>query len=222
MSNVGVGYGVLINNTTGSFNTVVGASSGNIISTGSHNVIVGYFTGNATTTGSNNIYIDGSSTLTPANESNAIRIGSSQTSCFIKGISGNTIIVGSAVSISAAGQLGVVVSSRRFKHDINEMGNYSENIYDLNPVSFIYNSDETDTTQFGLIAEEVDKVLPQLVVKDEAGSPYTVRYELLPVLLLNEIKKQKVDLEEQKQDISMLKNIVAKLQQKLQQCMTKA
>ena len=85
---------------------------------------------------------------------------------------------GTAVFVNGSNQLGTTTSSRRFKHDINSMADDSASIYQLNPVTFAYNSDETDTKQYGLIAEEVDEVFPDIVVKDEDGQPYTVQYHV--------------------------------------------
>jgi hypothetical protein len=93
------------------------------------------------------------------------------------------------VLIDSAGQLGTVSSSERFKHSIQQMVDESAAILRLNPVSFVYKADESQTRQFGLIAEEVDAIFPRLVIRDKDGAPFTVRYEVLPVLLLNEMKK---------------------------------
>jgi hypothetical protein len=159
--------------------------------------MIGYNVGGLTTTGSNNIYIDGNG-LSPANESNAIRIGNTQTTCFVQGIRGVSVPGGLNVFCRPDGQLGTSTSSIRFKHDVEKMGDVSEKIYELNPVSFVYNMDETNSIQYGLIAEEVDAVLPELVAYEEDGTPLTVRYEVLPVLLLNEMHKQKAEIELQK------------------------
>jgi hypothetical protein len=144
----------------------------------------------STVAGSNNIYIDGNG-LNPADESDTIRIGNTQTLCFIQGIFGAATGVAIPVIVDAAGQLGTVISSKRFKHAIADMNDVSSSVLDLNPVTFVYNQDASDTMQFGLIAEEVDEVFPALVIKDADGLPFTVRYDVLPVLLLNEMKKQR-------------------------------
>ena len=130
--------------------------------------------------------------------SNTIRIGASQTDCYIAGINGVTIVAGAVpVVIGSTGQLGTVSSSRRFKHDISSMDDDSANILKLDPVTFVYNSDDFNTKQYGLIAEEVNEVFPDIVVRDENGNPYTVQYHVLPVLLLNEMKTQQLSLETQ-------------------------
>src|SRR6185295_5961243 len=90
--------------------------------------------------------------------------------------------------------LGVQPSSRKYKHDINKIADDSEGIYNLKPVTFIYNDDESAEQQYGLIAEEVDEVLPSLVVRDKHGEPLSVRYDMLPVLLLSELQKQHEDV----------------------------
>src|SRR5207244_7420214 len=88
------------------------------------------------------------------------------------------------------GQLGTVISSKRFKHNIESMSDISNSVLKLNPVTFAYNHDVSNAVQFGLIAEEVDEIFPTLVVRDRDGLPLTVRYDVLPILLLNEMKKQ--------------------------------
>jgi len=213
-NNTGVGVSALTANTTGIQNTALGSSAGSAITTGSNNVMVGYSVGTSTTTGSNNVYIDGNA-LAPANESNTIRIGNTQTKSFMQGIFGVTVAGGTAVFVRANGQLGTTTSSKRFKHDIIQLGDMSEKIYDLNPVSFIYNDDENDALQYGLIAEEVDEVFPTLVVRDDNDAPYTVKYDVLPVLLLNELKKQKISMQQQRADINRLISAVNKLQKKV-------
>ena len=132
-------------------------------------------------------------------ESNTIHIGSQgpdptdpgvQTTCFIAGITGVSVS-GSAVQVSASGQLGVVVSSSRYKTDIQTLSNDSSSIYHLRPVSFSYKNSPNQEKQIGLIAEEVALVYPELVVYNHQKEPESVKYHSLPVLLLNEDKKHK-------------------------------
>jgi hypothetical protein len=101
------------------------------------------------------------------------------------------VVSGGAVPvvINAAGLLGTVVSSKRFKHDIKDIPYASSSVLDLRPVTFVYNGDLEERKQYGLIAEEVEEILPDLVVRNEDGEIETVQYHILPVLLLNEIKK---------------------------------
>lgn len=204
-----------------------GASAGAALSTGSNNVMLGYNVGASTTTGSNNIYIDGNF-LNPANESNAIRIGNTQTSSFMKGIFGVTVPGGTAVFVKSDGQLGTMTSSKRFKHDIVNLGDISEKIYELSPVTFVYNDDEEESLQYGLIAEEVEEVFPALIVRDSNDMPYTVRYEVLPVLLLNELQKQNIVVNELQKTIAIqqpvineLQSSVAILQEQVAVCLSK-
>ncbi len=205
-SNTAIGFSALTANTTGSQNTALGANTGTGVTTGNNNVMVGYNVAASTTTGSNNIYIDGNG-LSPANESNAIRIGGTQTTCFVKGISGTTV-VGGTVLVTTSGQLGTLLSSRKFKDNIRSMNNESEKIHALNPVLFTYKSDKDNVQQYGLIAEEVDHILPDLVIKDEEEQPYTVRYDILPILLLKEAQKNKIIVDDLISQIIQLKETI--------------
>ena len=184
-----VGYQALYSDETGS-NTAVGYQAMSNVVTGSGNIAVGYDAGTALNSSeSNNIYIGN---VGVAAESAAIRIGTlgTQTTCFIQGINSVTTELSAVpVLVDANGQLGITSSTRRVKHNINRMADDSEVIYQLNPVTFAYNNDSTERKQYGLIAEEVNEVFSDIVVKDEDGNPYTVQYQVLPVLLLNEMKK---------------------------------
>jgi hypothetical protein len=199
-NNTAVGSAALASETTGDENTALGSQAGTAITTGSNNVMLGFNAGGSTTAGSNNIYIDGDS-LTPADESDTIRIGQTQTATFIQGIFGATSVGAIPVVINAVGQLGTIVSAKKYKHDIINLTNESASIYDLNPVSFVYNEDETKTRQFGLIADEVDAVFPELVVKRD-GEVFTVRYDVLPVLIVQEMKKLKNEVSQQQVAVS--------------------
>ena len=189
--NTAMGFQTLFNNTTGSHNAAVGedALSGN--TTGSFNIALGYGCGGSVTTGSFNIDI-GNKGL--AGDDGTIRIGTSQSATFIAGISGaGQGGPAAAVFINTnTGQLGTAApsSSRRFKREIKPMDQTSEAILGLKPVTFQYKSDSKGTPQFGLIAEEVEKVNPDLVVRDTKGEVYTVRYEAVNAMLLNEFLKQ--------------------------------
>jgi Chaperone of endosialidase len=157
---------------------------------GSNNIALGSNAGINLTTGSNNIDI-GARGFT--GESDTIRIGSlKQTATFIAGIRGTATANTNAVPvvIDSAGQLGTVSSSRRFKDQIKPIDNASEAIMSLKPVTFQYKSDTQATPQYGLIAEEVAKVNPDLVVRDEKGEIYTVRYDAVNAMLLNEFLKE--------------------------------
>ena len=186
-ANTACGLTALASNTIGSGNAAfgIGALSGNI--TGNGNIALGAGAGTSHVSGNDTIYIGNAG----GNETGVIRIGTNavQTSCFIQGISGVTVPSSVAVYIDAAGQLGTIVSSNRFKHDVAAMAADSEIIYQLNPVTFAFNGDASETKQYGLIAEQVDQVFPAIVIKDEDGNPYTVQYQVLPVLMLNEMIK---------------------------------
>jgi len=170
--NTAVGTLALLNNTTGFLNIALGAGAGESLTTGSHNIDIG----NAGVTG----------------EGNTIRIGDdNQGATFIAGVYGVSV-AGLGVAMNSSGQLGTVGSSRRFKKDIKAMEHASESILSLKPVTFRYNEeiDALGTPQFGLIAEDVADVNPDLVVNGRDGKPYTVRYEAVNAMLLNEFLKE--------------------------------
>jgi len=176
--------------------------------TGSRNTSLGFDAGINADTGSNNIDIGN---LGVAGESNTIRIGqqvavapvlppdypyshadlAAHTATYIAGISG-VAVSGSTVVVSSSGQLGVKVSSERYKDEIKPMDKASEAILALKPVTFRYKKgiDPDRTTQFGLVAEQVQKINPDLIVRDADGKPYTVRYDAVNAMLLNEFLKE--------------------------------
>ena len=186
--NTAVGSGALFSNTTGFENTAIGDNTLSNNTTGSLNIALGHLAGFNLTTGGSNIDIGNSGV---AGESATIRIGQSQTRTFIAGIRGRTTGNANAVTvlIDSAGQLGTISSSRRFKSEIKAMDNASEAIHALKPVTFRYKSDKTGTPQFGLIAEEVAEVNPDLEVRDEDVDISTVRYEAVNAMLLNSSSK---------------------------------
>jgi trimeric autotransporter adhesin len=194
--------GALGGNTTGSANTAIGTNALQTNTTGSSNIAVGRNAGQSLTTGDNNIDIGNDGV---PDEANTIRIGTSgtQTATFIAGISG-TAVVGDPVVVDANGQLGTAISSARFKKDITPMEKTSEAILGLKPVSFHYKSDSKGTPQFGLIAEEVAQVNPDLVVHDRNGQIYSVRYEAVNAMLLNEFLKEHRTVQEQQKEIDAL------------------
>ena len=197
-SNTAVGNSALVSS-TGDFNTAVGntALAGN--TTGSHNTALGWSAGSHLTTGDENINI-GFGVSGVAGESNTIRIGTSIiTATFIRGISGATVPGGAAVFVNSSGHLGTLTSSARFKDEIKPMGSASEAILRLRPVSFRYKKDidPQGIPQFGLVAEEVEKVNPDLVIREADGRPQTVRYEQVNAMLLNEFLKEHNTVQEQ-------------------------
>jgi hypothetical protein len=198
------GFQSLYSNTTGNNNTATGDSALYSNTTGTGNIGLGANAGELLTTGDNNIDIGNQGV---AAETNTIRIGTTGThmKTFIAGIDQPLVTGGTTVQINSAGQLGVVISSRRFKKEIKPMDQASEAILALKPVTFHYKSDSKGTPQFGLIAEEVAEVNPNLVVRDGEGEIYTVRYEAVNAMLLNEFLKEHRKVEEQQATIAQLK-----------------
>jgi hypothetical protein len=196
----------LYSNTEGFSNSAFGEGALYGNTTGSNNIGIGYLAGQNLTTGEYNIDI-GNAFDGVADESFTIRIGTqgTQTKTFIAGIAG-VGVTGSAVLVSSSGQLGVRVSSARFKDEIKPMDKASEAILGLKPVTFRYKKeiDPDRIPQFGLVAEQVEKVNPDLVARDKKGKPYTVRYDAVNAMLLNEFLKEHGKVQE-------LENTVANL-----------
>jgi Chaperone of endosialidase len=208
--NTADGVSALTNNVSGNFNTAIGASALFNNTTGSNNIALGFLAGD-NVTGDNNIDIGAEGV---AGDSNTIRIGTNQRGAFIAGIRGATTANVNAIPvlIDSAGQLGTLSSSRRFKKDIESMDKISEAILALKPVTFHYKNDNTGTRQFGLIAEDVAKVNPDLVVRDNNGEIYTVRYDAVNAMLLNEFLKEHKKVEQQQASTAELKSTVAQQQ----------
>lgn len=189
-SNTACGVFALNTNITGNNNTALGRSALEANTTGSNNIAIGYLAGSHSN-GDNDILIGNGGVAT---ESNTIRIGDTavHTKAFVAGINGVTSSGGTAVFIDSSGQLGTVTSSRRFKTDIADMDSASEALLALRPVTFHYKPeiDAARIPQFGLVAEEVAKLNPDLVVRDAKGEIYSVRYEAVNAMLLNEFLKQ--------------------------------
>ena len=207
----------MLNNTTGSNNTAEGAQALSNNTIGSSNIALGNNAGLNLTPGSNNIDIGNQGV---AGEEKAVRIGKVGThlNTFIAGINGVTVAGGVGVIIDASGHLGTVPSSKRFKDAIRPMDKASEAILALKPVTFHYKKelDPDGGPQFGLVAEEVEKVNPDLVVRDADGKPYTVRYDAVNAMLLNEFLKEHKKVEEQEATITQLKSTVAQQQKDFQ------
>ena len=209
VGNTAVGWRALQANTFNPNSTAVGANA-LANNTGFENTALGTNAGVGLTDGVYNIFI-GAEVVGVAGESNTIRIGNqgTQTATYIAGVSG-TAVVGDTVVVDANGQLGTATSSARFKKEIKPMEKASESILALNPVTFRYKSDSKGAPQFGLIAEEVAKVNPALVVRDHNGEIYGVRYEAVNAMLLNEFLKAHRTVQEQEATIVQLKSAVAK------------
>jgi len=222
-NNTAHGLAALESNETGNDNTAIGDSA-LLQNKGSNNIALGSGAGLNLRTGHHTIYI-GNAGLS-SNEHATIRIGTTGTHgrTFIAGISGVTVPAGVGVIVGTDGKLGTVVSSERFKDQIKPMDKASEAILALKPVTFRYKHelDPDGIPQFGLVAEQVEKVNPDLVARDEQGKPYTVRYEAVNAMLLNEFLKAHRKIEEQahvnqQQEAinSMLESTVARQQKEI-------
>ena len=220
--NTATGTGALGTNVLGSFNTATG-STALLNTTGSSNIGIGIGGGINLTTGSNNICIGN---MGVAAESGTIRIGTvgTQSATLIAGISGATSSGGVGVFVNSSGQLGTMTSTRRVKEDIREIAEESDGLMKLRPVAFKYKPqiDPTGLAQYGLIAEEVADVYPDLVAYDRDGRPETVRYHLVNALLLNEVQKQhrtaeaqEKTIEQQNAEIEGLKARLSRLEARL-------
>ena len=211
-SNVAMGAQSLKFNTTGSFNVAIGESALLANRTGTHNTAIGVFAGENQTTGSNNVYIG----------ANIVGFDGEENHTYIRNINTTSVNGGSADSVTIdlinGGLLGHASSSRRYKEDIKPMDKESEVLFGLKPVSYRYKKDidKTQSLDYGLIAEDVAKVDPNLAIRDGKGQIENVRYNAIDAMLLNEFLKEhrKVEAQEskiQKQEttISELKSIVA-------------
>lgn len=205
-------------NSTGSFNTFYGSWTG-YHNSGSNNLFVGTNAGYNNTSGNNNIYIDNQGPMS-GTENNTIRIGTQgsgqgqQTAAYVAGIYGVNNS-GIPVFIDSNGQLGTSGSSLRFKDNVLDMGASSSKLFQLRPVTFFYKpqyDDGSHSLQYGLIAEEVAKVYPEMVAYDKDGQPYTVKYQLLAPMLLNELQKQHGIVTAQQKQIVDLQGRLAQLE----------
>ena len=216
--NTATGWGALFANTTGGFNIALGWDALSANTTGANNIAIGVNAASNVAVGnSNNIHI-GSMGL--AADSGAIRLGTAgtQTSAYIAGISGVSASGGVGVYVTSTGQLGTVPSSRRFKEQITDMGESSSKLLQLRPVNFFYKpqyDDGTHLLQYGLIAEEVAKVYPEMVAYDNDGQILTVKYQLLAPMLLNEVQKQNAQLQGQAEAIRLQQEQNRKLEDRL-------
>jgi hypothetical protein len=213
--NVAIGQNALIANTTASANTAIGWEALKANTTGTSNIAVGFQAGALLNTGGFNIDIGN---FGNAADTDTIRIGASQTRAFIAGIRGVTTGVanGLTVVIDSNGQLGTTSSSRRFKDDIADMGEASSTLMKLRPVIFHYKTDQNPkgrSLQYGLIAEEVEKVAPGLVARSASGEIETVFYQHLTPMLLNEYQKQQRTIETQVTTAKMQAERIAELEQ---------
>ena len=217
-ANSAFGAGALFSNTTGDFNTAIGDEALFSNTSGSVNIAIGILAGSQLTTGDHNIDIDNYGV---AGESGIIRIGATgvHTTTYIAGIAGQTVGVGGSFCyVDNEGKLGVFLSARRFKTDIADMAAASEGLLALRPVTFHYKPelDKTGIPQFGLVAEEVAKVNPNLVTHDAKGELSTVRYEAVNAMLLNEFLKEHRKVEEQDCRIQEQETTIAALKKQME------
>jgi hypothetical protein len=195
--NIGIGGSSLGNLTSGGFNVAIGDGAGNNLATGDYNIYIGTSTG-----------IGGAN-----NESNTLRIGypNQVSKAFIAGIYGKTVTGGSAVYIKSDGQLGTSTSSRRYKDDISDMGDASSGLMKLRPVTFYYKPEYASgprLLQYGLIAEEVAEVYPDLVDYNKNGEPDSVYYQFVNAMLLNEVQKQDKRIKELEERLARLEALI--------------
>ena len=211
-SNTAGGATALASNTDGSNNTAFGANALGQNTTGDSNIAIGFQAGSSLTTGNNNIAIDN---IGVAGESATTRIGSVQTRAFIAGIRGVTTAAAAIpVLVDTNGQLGTASSSQRVKDDISEMGEASRVLMKLRPVTFYYKADRTPdgrVRQYGLVAEEVAKVAPELVASSAGGEIESVYYQFLAPMLLNEVQRQQRTIEAQEARIAALEMRLAEI-----------
>src|SRR5262249_52132375 len=219
IANTATGYRSLAAN-TGSLNTANGDGALGWNNTGDSNVALGFAAGANQTNGSNNVYIGSFTGINQTSGSNNVYIGygmagvnGESDSCYISSIFAQTSSGGTPVYINSAGKLGTATSSRRFKENIKPMNNASEALYALRPVTFRYKReiDPKGLPQFGLIAEEVSKVDPDMVVRHKEGKVNTVRYDQINSMLLNEFLKEHKAFVEEQEKVQKLEAQVAGL-----------
>ncbi len=205
-NNTAIGANTLAYVETGDNNTAVGWNSLNGLINGNKNIALGYQAGEDVSAGTNNIEIGN---VGGSSDNSTIRIGTegTQTNAFIAGIHNATAASGVAVYVDSSGQLGTLTSSRRYKDHIQEMDQASEVLYALKPVTFTYKPgiDPQGIPQYGLVAEDVEKVAPALVARDSEGAIHTVRYQAVDAMLLNEFLKEHRTVEQQNAEIQSLK-----------------
>jgi Chaperone of endosialidase len=211
LNNTAIGSGAMVDNVTGGENTALGVNALGTNQGGSNNIAVGFNAGYYVRGGRYNIAIGNVGT---ANDAGTIRIGTSsqQSAAYIAGIT-NAHVTGSALYISSTGQLGVLASSERYKTHVASMGSSSEKVRELRPVTFHLKTDPKAGVQYGLIAEEVAKVYPELVIRGDKGQIEGVRYEELTPMLLNEVQQQQRTIAAQGKQLHDMQQQLAELQE---------
>ena len=220
-ANTATGGGALMLNSTGAFNTASGYLALSSNTTGFNNTALGTTALQNNTTGTGNIALGFSAGAGVTTASNVIAIGTAgadeSNTCFIGNIFGvATFATAVPALIDSAGQLGTLSSSRRFKKEIKPMHSASEAILDFKPVTFHYKSDAKGRPQFGLIAEDVADINPDLVVRDEKGEIYTVRYDAVNAMLLNEFLKEHKKVAQQAREIQEQKGTISELKKNME------
>jgi hypothetical protein len=206
-ANTASGGAALLRNTTGAANTALGYRA-LLSSTGNENIAVGQGAGSALTSGNRNIYLGHPGA---SSENRTMRLGYDETKkTFMAGVA-TSAVTGTTVLIAANGRLGVPLSSARYKRDIETMGARSEGVLKLRPVTFAYTSDKQGGRQYGLIAEEVATVYPELVTHTATGEVQAVRYQELIPMLVNELQRQQQAMEKQQQVTEHLQRELAEL-----------
>lgn len=201
-----------LNLSTGSWNVALGQGALSFLSSGDANIAIGLDAGQTLQTGQRNIYLGHFGGA--AAESNTIRIGSNsyQSKVFLAGVwSATTQYAAVPVVVDLNGQLGTVSSSRRYKQDIQDLGATTDRLLDLRPVSFRYKAQPEGPVHFGLIAEEVAEVMPELVVHGKDGQIETVAYHELAPMLLNEVQKQRRQIDMLKSELEAIRTALARL-----------
>jgi Chaperone of endosialidase len=222
--NTAIGRSALFNNTTAFCNTAIGSAALFSNTTGYSNIAIGRVALVGNTTGTNNTGLGSGSGYSVTTAHNVICIGADvaganvNNSCYIGSIFGQTSSGGVGVFINNTGKLGTMTSSRRFKEEIKAMDEASEKLYALRPVTFRYKKeiDPAGSSQFGLVAEDVEKVNPDLIVRDREGKPYSVRYDHVNAMLLNEFLKEHRKVEQMQKQIDALTAVVQKVSAQLE------
>jgi uncharacterized coiled-coil protein SlyX len=210
-SNTATGVNALVSNTTGFANTANGIAALFSNTTGTYNTALGVGAGQSLTAGDNNVCI-GAFVTGVAGESNTTRIRNVY----------DSVANIRSVYVNLDNKIGTLSSSRRYKDEIKAMAKASEAILSLRPVSFRYKKevDRTRSLSFGLIAEEVAQISPDLITRDAEGQPQTVRYEAINAMLLNEFLKEHRTVQEQKTTIAQLKNGFVEQQKEMDRLIT--
>jgi hypothetical protein len=223
-NNTANGYQALLRNTTGFQNTALGVSALLYNTTGATNTAIGEGALVFSSTGNNNTALGFNAGSNVSAASNVICIGAAvagldvSNTCYIGNIFGVTSTGGAGVFVDGDGKLGTATSSQRFKQEIKPMGNASDALFALKPVAFRYKKDidPKGTPQLGLVAEDVEKVNPDLVVRDKEGKPYSVRYDQVNAMLLNEFLKEHRKNEQQESKIEEQETKVARQEKQIE------